>query len=93
MTCFDDTASQANPESDGNGKWVWHRIINTLEEADTLDDNAAFLTPGGIIFRKFDDYFATGRDGWERELGQVVETSYLMEDHFPGLVLVEGRNS
>lgn len=93
MTRFDDTASPATPEDDGSGKWVWHRIINTPQEADRLADRAAFLTPGGIIFRKFNDYFATGKDGWERELGQVVETPYLMEDHFPGLVLVEGDNS
>lgn len=65
--------------------------VTTPEEANELPDRSAILTPGQIIFRKWADYYGEGKDGWERELGQVVPAELLDEDsHFPATVLHVG---
>ena len=67
------------------------RTITTPAEANALPDRSAFLTPGGIIFRKWKDYYGPGKDAWERELGQTVPAELLSEEgHFPATVLHEG---
>ena len=67
------------------------RTITTPAEANALPDRSAFLTPGGIIFRKWEGYYAEGKDAWERELGKVVPAELLSaEGHFPATVLFEG---
>ncbi|UUG69996.1 hypothetical protein SEA_ZUCKER_36 [Arthrobacter phage Zucker] len=66
------------------------RIITTTEEANDLPDRSAILTPGQIIFRKWEDYYGDGKHAWERELGQVVPAELLSDDdHFPAIVLHE----
>jgi len=67
------------------------RTITTPAEANALPDRSAFLTPGGIIFRRWEGYYAEGKDAWERELGKVVPAELLSaEGHFPATVLHEG---
>jgi hypothetical protein len=64
------------------------RTIATPDEANALPDRSAFLTPGGIIFRKWEGYYGEGKDAWERELGKVVPAELLSaEGHFPAAVL------
>jgi len=64
------------------------RTITTVEEANELPDRSAILTPGQIIFRKWDDYYGKGKHAWERELGQAVPAEDLDDDcHFPATVL------
>ena len=70
------------------------RVIYTPEEANALPDRAAILTPGQIIFRKWENYYAQGKHAWERELGQMVPAELLSaEGHFPATVLHEGGAS
>lgn len=70
------------------------RTITTAEEANDLPDRSAILTPGQIIFRKWEDYYGDGKHAWERELGQVVPAELLSDDgHFPATVLHEPEAS
>ena len=66
------------------------RVLMTRDEANALPDRSAFVTPGEIIFRKWENYWGEGMHGWERELGQVVPAELLStEGHFPATVLWE----
>lgn len=70
------------------------RVITTRDEANALPDRSAFITPGEIIFRKWENYYAEGQHAWERELGQFVPAELLSEmGHFPGVVLHVGGAS
>jgi len=64
----------------------------TTEEAETLNDGAVILTPGQIVFSKYDDWFKPGVTGWARcEEGHgTLKTSALSDAHFPAAVLHEG---
>jgi len=64
----------------------------TIEEAETLSDGAVILTPGRIVFSKYDDWFKPGVTGWARcEEGHgTLKTSALSDAHFPATVLHEG---
>jgi hypothetical protein len=69
------------------------RTITTPDEANALPDRSAILTPGKIIFHKWEGYYGEGKDAWERELGQVVPAELLSpEGHFPATVLYEAPN-
>lgn len=70
--------------------WVKPRTITTRAEANSLPDRSAFITPGEIIFRKWENYYGEGKHAWERELGQMVPAEMLSESgHFPAVVLHE----
>lgn len=63
-------------------------FIYTPEEADALPNRESILTPGGIVFRKWDDYQNDGEAAWTRFLHPPVGTDDLDATlHFPAKVL------
>jgi hypothetical protein len=64
----------------------------TFDECESLPDGAVILTPGQIVFSKYDDWFKPGVTGWARcEEGHgTLKTSALSPDgHFPAIVIHE----
>ncbi|TSE15792.1 hypothetical protein B1A87_007655 [Arthrobacter sp. KBS0703] len=49
-------------------------FVYTREEADALPDRETILTPGGITFRKWDDYDEPGVAVWTRWLNDPIRT-------------------
>ena len=69
-------------------------VVNNRAEANALPDRAVILTKGGIVLRKWQDYYGPngrrGRDAWERpgvenDFAETDET--LNSYHFPATIL------
>lgn len=68
------------------------RFVYTPEEAAALPDRESILTPGGIAFRKWDDYENDGEPVWTRFLHEPLLTRELDATlHFPAKVLGTAR--
>jgi hypothetical protein len=70
----------------------WHKdVYVTKDEVEQLPDGTAILTPGEIIFRKYDNLNGDGKVMWVRnEYGNstAIPTEKLDADaHFPARIL------
>ncbi|MET4143830.1 hypothetical protein [Arthrobacter sp. UYCo732] len=63
-------------------------FVHTPEEAEALPDRESILTPGGIVFRKWDGYYRAGEATWCRFMHTPITTHLLdVNVHFPAKVL------
>jgi hypothetical protein len=64
----------------------------TFDECESLPDGSVILTPGQIVFSKYDDWFKPGSAGWmrcEEGYGTLKTSSLDPQMHFPATVLYE----